>query len=713
MEMKKIDINMWFASVVLACMAPVSMTASSVSGGSTTVIGEEAAPYGYGQILHNLVRDASEIDRTEGLVADVAMTAHDRLAGKKKLRSIAKGRSAKAVFRDNTVYLEIPENAVYEITHDTLMAAGIDLRGIRARYIAVSYRGEGIARHIDGLDKADKWTQSSRIVFRGEAPNARDKLYLDANRYQLSLDRALAVDSEDIAPYYTKELLFEANNAYSLLIPSDDPFYDAMTYSSGIGTQRSLYRNLVMPPMQEGTSTLTVYLDAFNNGTHHVLLTLNGTQIADAYGYGYTAWPVTTEIDNSLFVEGNNQLQITVVGVVSVTDVIYYDKTVVGYEGNEPNSVETPAISPETKTDMSFDDQSNYLIIAHPLFINETLERYAQQRREEGWSVKIVNVEDIYAAYGYGMATPDAIKTYLDEAALHGVTHVQLVGAATYDPHNYLGYDAVNFIPSPYVKTDVYNHFTPSDTYYVNGGDDLPDMAIGRWPVRTSEQLEAVVNKTLAWEHSGQSAAHTALFIADKNEGSLDFGSKMDEMYDIFSQKGGWSDMAKVYLSDFIADYGGDESAAVAAARDAIKTRLEAGASVTMYNGHATESRWSYKGLLKQNDIPVIDNAGATTIALPIACYSAYADSPSTSTIAHQMMAAGENGAVAIFGAAALTRENDNKKLAEKVTENLLDGETLGDAVKDAKQTLGTSYRDVSLNNNLLGDVTLKFDMQE
>ncbi len=284
---------------------------------------------------------------------------------------------------------------------------------------------------------------------------------------------------------------------------------------------------------------------------------------------------------------------------------------------------------------------------------------------------------------------------------------MQLVGAATYDPHNYLGYGSMSFIPSVYMHTGKYNHHTPSDTAYVAGKDGLPKMSIGRWPVRTTEELKAVVNKTLEWKSSGQSSVHSALYIADKNDGGNKFDTQMDQMSALFENKG-WSNSKKVYLPEMIISHEGDENAAVTEARDVILTELGAGASVTMFSGHSSPFGWSFKGLLRYNDISTINNTGATTLVLPLACYTTYVDSPKTNTLAHQLVAAGENGAVAVFGAVTLSKITENKILAERVIKRLLAGETLGEAVKNTKTSLGINYYDIIFNNNILGDVTLK-----
>jgi len=340
---------------------------------------------------------------------------------------------------------------------------------------------------------------------------------------------------------------------------------------------------------------------------------------------------------------------------------------------------------------------TKYVMIVHPLFMGATLDRYVKQREGEGWKIQVVNVEDIYAAYDNGMATPVAIKAYLRNARRSGVTHVQLVGAASYDYHDYLGLGSVSFIPSLYAESNEYIKYTPCDACYVMGKNELPFMAIGRWTVRTLEDFENVVNKTLAWKNSGQESSKTALLIADKADRGYDFAQQLKSISDKIEENG-WTH-TEVYL---------DESSNAATAHDEIMSTFSEGPSLLVYNGHAASSTWSFSRLLHQSDVTSITNSGKTAIALPFACNATFADSPYINTMAHQLLAAGENGAVAIYGAATMSSFGDNGVAMGKVLENMIAGKTLGEAIKKAKRSLGASYRDVIRNGNLLGDVTLE-----
>lgn len=634
-----------------------------------------------------------------------------RKAARKSARKSAKS-SVRRLFKEEVVHLDVDSNAVYRLTHEELLLQGIDFRGFKANNIAISFKGKGVARHIEGLNKKGKWTKESAIEFVGAAPTGSDALYLTSNRYQLSLSKKLVVESEAIEAITRKELVFEHNTRYSNMSPSDDPFHDGTFFTQGYG-EALVTKTFEMNTVEADSYEMTVYLSAVSSVQHHLVVSLNGEELTELKPLGREALEINMEVEGSKLQEGVNTLTIRVVGEGAAYDIYTYDKVVLEYDDgvSVDSKIPTMILSDKIKSKtIKPKRRTNYMIISHPLFMGEILEHYVSQRQGEGWKIQVVNVEDIYDVYGYGMATPDAIKAYLKIAQAKGVTHVQLVGAANYDYHDYLGYGSVSFIPSIYTTTAGFVSYTPSDTLYVADESGLPQMAIGRWPVRTLEGLNAVINKSLDWKNSGQSSAKTALFIADKNDGKLDFKEQIEQIAYTFEVEKQWNNISRVYLDDFIVQNGGNMGDAVNDARDAIGQALDNGPSITSYNGHSAPSTWSYDGLLRESDINVMQNEGNPTLALPLACYTSYADSPFVNTMAHQFLAEGEHGAVAIYGATLFSSYVENGMITSEVIDHLFNGETLGEAVLKAKRELGIKYLDTILNGSLLGDVTLRLE---
>lgn len=609
--------------------------------------------------------------------------------------------------KDGAVNLDVDQNGVCRVTHQELKVENVNLKGIRASKIALTLKDEGVARYVGGLDERGKWTTESYLDFRCEAPTGSDALYLDANRYRLALDRKRVIDSGPIEPDSAKMMTFENNSNYAWTIPGDDPFYDTIFYTRGEGKPGSVTRTFEVPELPGASTRLTVSVSAFSNLTHQLEVEVNGVPIASVAEAGYRQLDISADIDSGLLNAGANTLKVTAYGTEDNIDVFYYDKATLAYDDGVANPPVAPTVSVSDKVSVKatrIDKKTDYVIIAHPTFMGDVLDAYVAYRESQGWHIQVFNIYDIYENYGYGMQTPSAIKTFLAEAQQKQVTHVQLVGAASYDYRDLLGVGSISFIPSWYAFTYPINHYSPCDSCLVADANGIPQLAIGRWAIRSVEELEATINKTLEWERSGQGGARNALLISDTSGESNKFAIQMDAV----AEKLAGYDLTRVSMDTLLESH--EDAVAVDMAREAIKTSLNDGVSLVSYSGHSSPTLWSFDGLLKQSDAASIDNEGHTAIALPLACYTNYADDPSINTMAHQFLAGGENGFVAIYGAATLSRYQQNGAAITKVIDYLKAGETLGDAVRKAKTDLGTAYLDIIRNSNVLGDVTLRFE---
>jgi len=615
----------------------------------------------------------------------------------------------KQVLKTKRVLFKTSEEGVYSLSHDTLMNHGIDLRGYKEDVIAISLKHKGVARHITNLDKHGRWTQASTLDFYGEAPQKADALYTKENHYELRRSKKLVVKRKVLEPLHQREIIIDHNKLYSYTLPHGDPFYEGYFYTLKKDTQGIFNSQFDMAETSDdGSSKLLIETVVLTEGLHHMEIMLNGQKIADVTKEGRGYWPIEATVENTIFVNTGNILSLRLNGEADGIDYVIYDKMTIEYDNGKPITKKTPTIEMIKKVSrkaLKVKKGIDYLIISHSLFINETMDYYIRKRRSEGWNIQVVDVEDIYAAYSSGMKLPEAIKKYLQVASKNNtLTHVQLVGAASYDYHDYLGLGSISFIPSLYEVTYNYVYFTPCDGCYVLNDEKLPQLAIGRWPVRTTEEFENVVNKTLTWHNSGHANNKNALLIADEIDFmGTDFKIQMDQFKHLLEDKGYITQ--SVYLDD-IKRVSGDE--AITFARTEIQNALESGYSIMSYNGHGSTMAWSPSQLLNQADISQIDNDASTPLVLPFTCMSTYVDSPYANMMAHQLLSAGENGAVAIYGASGFSSYQDNAIMLGNVFEYLHQGETLGSAVQKTKLQLGLTYSDAIKNGNIIGDVTLR-----
>ena len=97
--------------------------------------------------------------------------------------------------------------------------------------------------------------------------------------------------------------------------------------------------------------------------------------------------------------------------------------------------------------------------------------------------------EAIYAAFSDHAPDPKALQRYVATYGRNFKT-VLLVGGDSYDPYDYLGLGSISFIPSFYQRVNEFVAFGPTDELVVDrDGDRIPDVPIGRLPVRTAAEL--------------------------------------------------------------------------------------------------------------------------------------------------------------------------------------------------------------------------------
>ena len=171
------------------------------------------------------------------------------------------------------------------------------------------------------------------------------------------------------------------------------------------------------------------------------------------------------------------------------------------------------------------------VIVSHRDFMT-SLDPLKALRESQGLSVALVNVEDIYDEFNFGAKSPQAIKDFLEYARDHWATaprFVLLVGDATFDPRNFQAMGDYDFVPTKLLDTTRLE--TASDDWFVDFNEDrLPEMAIGRLPVRTPDGADTVVNKIVAYEGLAGGLDEVLLISDTAEDGDYDFETATEEI---------------------------------------------------------------------------------------------------------------------------------------------------------------------------------------
>ena len=351
-----------------------------------------------------------------------------------------------------------------------------------------------------------------------------------------------------------------------------------------------------------------------------------------------------------------------------------------------------------SRTIAKLDQPAQYLIISAPDFMTG-LQPLIDAKKAQGLTVSLVNVNDLYAKYTYSIFDPQAIKSYIAYAAKNlGSQYVLLVGGDTLDYRNYLGLNGISFIPSLYTSTGPTATFIPADPMYADlNGDNVPDMAIGRLPVRSTAELSMMIAKTLAY--ASKPYAKTGLFVSDTNDGIVSYKAVSNSM--AANLPAGWA-VQNIHLDD----------TSVANAKTALVASMNSGTNALVnFTGHSGPQTWTLGSLFGNADAAALTNLGKPFVVVQWGCWNTYYVDPVYNYLVQKFLLSGNQGAAAVLGGTTLVDSTSEQLLGNLLSQRLaLPGETLGQAMRDAKLELAKTHPelvDVMLGWSLMGDPAL------
>jgi hypothetical protein len=361
------------------------------------------------------------------------------------------------------------------------------------------------------------------------------------------------------------------------------------------------------------------------------------------------------------------------------------------------NKVKKPAgiVANEPSTWHRSQPGYDFVIITYKDFL-ENLTPLRGLRESQGMSVSLVDVEDVYDEFNFGMRSPQALQDFLLRTTRRWERFprfVLLVGDASADPRNYLGFGDFELVPTKLLETAFFE--TASDDWLVDfNGDGLPDMAIGRLPVRTAQEAATVVSKILEYEQlSGMSEA---LLVADKvDPEDFDFESAS---LGIKALLPGDILVSEIFRGQFASD---------GEVRSEILDRLNHGALIANYIGHGSTEVWR-GDIFSSDDARTLTNGSALPFVMSMTCLNGLFQDLYTESLAESLLKAEQGGAIAVWASSGMTQPEPQTAMNGELVRLLFNGEglTLGEAAALAK----TSVADQEVRRTwiLFGDPATK-----
>ncbi len=364
---------------------------------------------------------------------------------------------------------------------------------------------------------------------------------------------------------------------------------------------------------------------------------------------------------------------------------------------------------------------ADYLIITHPDF-EAALAPLVAHRAAQGLRVVSVDVEGIYDEFGDGRMDPAAIQSFLAHAYANwpgpALQYVLLVGDGTYDPRGYRPDTNPTYLPPFLADVDLELGETASDNHYADlSGDLLPEVRLGRFPVNTAAEAEAIVDKTISYETDPLPGEwnRRLVFGADNPSDAGDHHAHADgEFITYATPKYGYQG-ARVYFSETAdAPHLYDDAEA---AQNALIAELNQGALFYTYFGHASWHQEAvletdnYAPLFHRDHIARLSNQRQWPVVLHMTCLTGLYTHLTSNTLDESLLRTKDVGAVAVLGASGYGVATGHMVLHRSLYQAVFDyGQTeLSGAINAAQTNLYAVgiYNDLIETYHLFGDPAL------
>lgn len=346
---------------------------------------------------------------------------------------------------------------------------------------------------------------------------------------------------------------------------------------------------------------------------------------------------------------------------------------------------------------------ADLVVVAHKSMLAQA-ETWANYRRGQGFTAKVVDVENIYDEFNFGIKDHTKITAFLNYAKTSWATppsYVLIIGDASYDPRNFEGNGDFDFVPSKIVNT-IYTE-TPSDDALVDfNGDGYADIPVGRIVARTGAQVITQLNRVISYEVPAmQNINRGALFAYDEPNG-YDFQAMSQR---IGNQLPSGTPLGFVGRPDLNAPA-------------TLMSELNSGKYVSNYSGHGTVGAWASISFFGNPSVPNLRNENLTIFTM-LTCLNGYFINPTSPvSLAENLMASqwtdGSNvtrqtGAIAVWASTGMTTPDVQEIMATRFYTKIGDGTMprLGDLARDAKSVI-IGGNDVLYSWVLFGDPMLK-----
>lgn len=394
--------------------------------------------------------------------------------------------------------------------------------------------------------------------------------------------------------------------------------------------------------------------------------------------------------------------------------------------------------------------QADYLIITHPLFLNQANRLAAFHATQDGYSTAVATTDQIYNEFGSGKQDISAIRDFIRMLYTRNlstgkqVRYVLLMGDGSYNNISRGTVNNTNFIPtyqsleslsstSSLATDDFYGLMDPNEGAYAEGSG-VVDVGIGRFTCKNVEQVNAViakienyyrkdasfsVNQSEPLNCSGANESpmgdwrNNLLFLADDGDAAVHMKGA-DNLTKTVGNLTKVYNSDKIYLDAYQRISTPSGQRYPDASEDLVR-KIRKGVLLFNYTGHGGEMGLTAERILDIATIQSFDNFNKLPLFITATCEFSRYDDPGRTSAGEMCLTNPRGAAIALLTTCRLAYSSTNDLLNNVVMEKLFnrmsDGKrpALGDVIRMTKASPligGQAY--YYANFHLLGDPGLR-----
>lgn len=688
-------------------------------------------------------------------VATSGQTRSNLIASKTAASKVAKATTASLRYAAHSklqsgtwAKIRVAGSGIYELTDAAIRKAGFtDLSKVRIYGYGGALVPEVLTAdyltNYDDLPEVKTYTNSAgRKLFHAQGPvswsgNARTRNpYSDYGYY-------LITQGEDTPEGYTadafKAACKDAGENYNSLYEVDDyswfsggrRLYDATTISKRGSKEYQLAGS--------GTSTsgtLTVALSTSDSIKADV--TVNGTSLGtmvvkktDSYS-GAADNSKTFTVKN---LQTENTVKITYVSgtseVVRLDYISLYCDTAKVLPDLDHGTFGTAEyVYNITNQDYHAHGETDMVIIVPTNRGNDTqAQRLKKLHEANGLTVQVVYADELYNEFSSGTPDASAYKRYMKMLYDRASTNTEmpkyliLFGDGSYDNRMHTS-EWSSYSPDDYLLcyesensfSEVYCYVSDDFFCLLDDGEDItgyrgkPDVAVGRYPIRSLTEATTMVDKLETYQANTYAGdwQNTIVMMGDDGNSNVHM-TQADGVAKIIEKSYPAYDVKRV-MWDAYTRTTTSTGNRYPAASTLLKSYMTNGALMMNYSGHGSPYQISHEAVLLLSDFQT-----TTSNHLPL-WFTASCDimpfDGQTDNIGEAAILNSHGGAIAFYGTTRTVVTTANEKMNKAFTTYVMNPTyTVGEAVRQAKNYLVTSGSETTVNKlqyTLLGDPALK-----